>query len=190
MTKAAALLKRARENAHLTQTRLSELSGTAQSNIARAEAGHRHLKLDTLDKLLHATGHRLVLLPTTRLTVGDAAEDVRAALTTGNEDRAYRIVIQLADDLASEHGAERVALTVPPPTSTGQARYDAFIAGVVAHRLDEERLPLPAWLSSAPILDEPWCVDEWTDCDTAAAATPPRLRARNVIIGAYELASL
>jgi len=189
MPTAAALLNRARENAQLTQDQLGRRAGTSQPNIARTERGHSDVLAGTLDRWLHAAGHRLILIPSSRSTAADAAESALSSLGESNDERAYRSVIQLADDLAAEHGAERVALAVSPPRSTGDARYDAFIAGVVEYRLSEESLPLPTWLTTAPRLDAPWHVDPSNDPD-AIGATPAALRSRGVIIGDYELASV
>jgi transcriptional regulator with XRE-family HTH domain len=190
MPSAAHLLQRCRRGAALTQRALAELAGTPQPAIARAEAGRQDLTVTALDRLVHAAGWTLAVLPSQVGTVADAAESCARFLAAGDVDGPYRAVIQLADDLASESGAERVALTVTPPSQTGDRRYDAFIAGVVETRLDEQRLPRPRWLAFAPRLDEPWFVDQWSvDDPTIADRTPRRLRARGVIIDARELVS-
>jgi transcriptional regulator with XRE-family HTH domain len=96
-----------------------------------------------------------------------------------------RIVLQLADDLAREHGAQRVALTVAPPAPTGDLRLDAFIAGLTEHRLNQEHLPLPRWIADAARLDAPW---------TPAGVTPdhavPELAARGVLVDHTDLTSM
>ena len=120
----------------------------------------------------------------------DAADLVTAGLAAQNEDAPFRAVIQMADDLAREHGAERVVLTVNPPRSTGDVRFDAFLAGVVELRLDEERLPHPKWLAKAPRLAAQWFVADRLEGDQVTInATPTQLRARGVIIDAAELVS-
>ncbi|MFO0001879.1 MAG: helix-turn-helix domain-containing protein, partial [bacterium] len=55
---AAALLRRARQDAGLTQTRLAELADTAQSAIAAYEAGVREPNLPVLTRMLAASGMR------------------------------------------------------------------------------------------------------------------------------------
>lgn len=190
MTVAAGLLQRSRIGASLTQAALGTLARIPQSSIARAESGDQGLTVATLDRLVRAAGFRLTVIPTRGVTAADAAESVVEYLATHNEDGPYRSVIQLADDLAREHGAERVALTVTPPQPTGDIRYDAFIAGVVETRLDEERLPHPVWLATAARLNPPWFVDPWSTGDPPTIeATPDPLRERGVIIDAAELVS-
>jgi hypothetical protein len=73
-----------------------------------------------------------------------------AAERTGRRSPARAFVIQLADDLEAEHGAERVALAVAPPPTTNDERFDALIAGLTELRLEAEGLPLPKWLSKTP----------------------------------------
>lgn len=191
MTTAAALLREVRAGTRRTQADLERLSGVKQTAISRAERGRQDLTVAALERLVHAAGWRVTVLPTQAGSVADAADACRQHLAVGSEDGAYRAVIQLADWLASEHGAERVALTVTPPAPTGDRRYDAFIAGVVEHRLSEESLPYPKWLPTSARLAERWFVDITSTDDTAvAAATPPALLAHGVVIDAAELVSV
>jgi transcriptional regulator with XRE-family HTH domain len=191
MTTAAALLREVRAGTRRTQADLEQLSGVRQTAISRAERGRQDLTVAVLERLVHAAGWRVTVLPTQAGTVADAADACHQYLAVGSEDGAYRAVIQLADWLASEHGAERVALTVTPPAPTGDRRYDAFIAGVVEHRLSEESLPYPKWLPTSARLAERWFVDiASTDDHAVAAATPPALLAHGVVIDAAELVSV
>lgn len=185
---AQTLLIQARSIRQLTQAALAAAAKTPQPSVARTESGRRDLNVHTLDRLVHAAGCQLAILPSTRTTAAATSVAVRQAIGRHDEEAAYRAVIQLADDLAAEEGAERVALCVTPPTATGDVRYDAFIAGVVEHRLAAAELPLPKWVPIAPRLTQPWFVDEWGGND-AVAATPDALRDRGVIIGDYELVS-
>ena len=189
MTLAANLVRRSRIAAGLSQVALGERAGIPQSSIARAEASAQDLTVATLDRLVSASGHRLTVLPTRGLTAADAADLIAEALGT---DGSFRAVIQFNDDLAREHGAERVALSVGRPRLTGDARFDAFLAGVVETSLDEESLPHPRWLRDAPVLESLWFVaGDWLAGDFETIdSTPPALRARNVIIAAYDLKSL
>ena len=191
MTVAARLLRHARHSTPLSQSALAARVGFRQSNISRLESEGRDVNVDTLDRLLRAAGFRLAALPTQSASVAEASDSTARFVAADNEDGAYRAVIQLADDLAREHGAERVALTVAPPPPTGDERFDAFIAGVVDFRLAAERLPRPKWLTDGPRLDSPWFVDRWSIGNSSVIeATPPQLRTRGVIIDAAELASV
>jgi predicted transcriptional regulator len=55
------LIREARRTAGLTQVQLAERAGVAQSVIARLERGGGNPTLATLERVLHAAGHRLEL---------------------------------------------------------------------------------------------------------------------------------
>jgi predicted nucleotidyltransferase/DNA-binding XRE family transcriptional regulator len=57
----ARLLKRARVSADLSQTEVARRAGVAQSVISAYESGRREPSVPTLERLVRATGHRLVL---------------------------------------------------------------------------------------------------------------------------------
>lgn len=190
MSTAAILVRAARLAAGLTQSGVAARSHIAQPNISRLEAGSQGTSTETVERVVRACGFRLAVLPGVGLDVIGAADAVRSALVQGDEDRAYRVVIQLADDLESLHGAERVAACVAPPVPSGDERFDALIAGVVETRLDAEALPHPVWLRCMTPLATPWWVDHYTaGLDWVEEATPPPLRRRGVFIDAAELVS-
>jgi transcriptional regulator with XRE-family HTH domain len=56
-------LRAARQRAGLTQTQLASRSGTSQATISAYESGRKQPSLDTLDRLLSATGSRLAIVP-------------------------------------------------------------------------------------------------------------------------------
>lgn len=191
MNTSATLVRSARCSAGLTQHEVAARTRIAQPNIARAESGDREVSSATVERIVRASGFHLTVLPGVGLDAIEAAGHVRVALAEGNESRAYRFVIQLADDLAALHGAERVAACVAPPAPSGDLRFDAFIAGVVETRLEDEELPRPVWLRSVTPLSTPWWVDHYTaGADWIAEATPPPLRRLGVLIDASELQSV
>jgi transcriptional regulator with XRE-family HTH domain len=191
MTVASRILRQCRRSSSLTQSALAERIGFRQSNIARIESESRDVCVETLSRLVRSAGYRLTVSPSFGATAAEAADTVAEFLVIGNEDGAYRTVIQLADDLAREHGAERVGLTIAPPPATRDERYDAFIAGVVEVRLAEEGLPHPKWLIEGIPLVDLWFVDEWSVGNPATiASTPLPLRRRGVIVDAAELESV
>lgn len=191
MSVPATLIRASRLVSGLTQEEVAERSGILQPNVARAESSDRASSIETCERLLHAAGFRLAVLPGRGTDVFSIGIALRDAVEADKGDRAYRLVIQLADDLERLHGAERVAATVAPPAPSGDARYDAFVAGIVEARLDAEQLPHPLWLAGAPRLSSPWYVDGWSAVTGRKIedATPPALRRRGVFIDAAELDS-
>ncbi|MGP0110300.1 MAG: helix-turn-helix domain-containing protein [Acidimicrobiales bacterium] len=57
----AALLRQARRSASLSQTDVAKRAHVAQSVVSAYESGRREPALSTLERLVAATGHRLVL---------------------------------------------------------------------------------------------------------------------------------
>lgn len=53
----------ARQRKHISQRKLSELTGIKQPSIAKIESGKRIPKVDTLQKLLLAMGYTLKVVP-------------------------------------------------------------------------------------------------------------------------------
>jgi transcriptional regulator with XRE-family HTH domain len=176
----------------ISQRGLAARSGIAQPSIAALESGRHDATAGTIEDLVAAIGGRLTILPTRTRPVVEAGEDVAALVRAGRDDAAYRELIQIADDLAREHGALRVALTVTPPPPTGDPRFDAFLAALVEHRLAEERLPRPAWTCDAHrVLTEPWFVVDLAAYRAKAKRTsPPSFRKHNVFVNAAELESV
>jgi transcriptional regulator with XRE-family HTH domain len=61
MSDAAILIRKARIDAHLSQTALARRLGVSQAAIAKLERASSNPTVDTLDDVLWATGHRLTL---------------------------------------------------------------------------------------------------------------------------------
>jgi transcriptional regulator with XRE-family HTH domain len=189
MTTAARLLRQARRARGLSQRQLASSAREHQSSIADFERGKHDPGVDRLDELVGRLGYGLTVLPTRRRTVADAADAIYQWLRSREPDRAYRELIQLNDDLASEKGALRVALAVTPPPLVGDRRFDAFIAALVEYRLRPERLPVPEWTSDASRrLEEPWTVDDFAGPEVKAV-TPKPFRDRRIFLDPAELTS-
>jgi transcriptional regulator with XRE-family HTH domain len=75
----------ARSHARLSQRDLAARTGIAQPTIARIESGVVSPRLDTLDRLLSATGSGLELAP--RIGTGVDRTLIRAALRRSPEER-------------------------------------------------------------------------------------------------------
>ena len=91
------LIHEARRRAGLTQAELAVLAGTAQSGIARWEAGRTAVSLDDVIRLVRLCGFDLevMLLPRDE---SDIAQATRLAGLTGQErmDRHARLARQLS----------------------------------------------------------------------------------------------
>jgi transcriptional regulator with XRE-family HTH domain len=61
MSSAASVIRKARTEAALTQAQLAARAGLTQSAIARLERGSSNPTVATLDNVIAASGHRLIL---------------------------------------------------------------------------------------------------------------------------------
>jgi transcriptional regulator with XRE-family HTH domain len=142
------VIQAARLASGLSQREVSSISGVAQSTVSDVESGRRVPSAITVERLLRATGHQLIAIPTRRADAAAAAEGIARSLTARRGDHAVRHFIQLADDLGAERGGIRFALSITEPVPTGAEHWDAAIAALVEHRLQEEGLPLPSWVET------------------------------------------
>lgn len=147
MTDAGALLRAARSSRRLTQEQLADRAGVDQARVSRSESGRESPRFDTVDRLLAGAGYRLYAAPTRRDDVATTAGRIRQSLEQGDRHTALRHLIQLSDDLLAEKGLVRGVLAVSPPGTTGEKVWDAALAAVTAWRLNEDQIPLPAWVS-------------------------------------------
>jgi transcriptional regulator with XRE-family HTH domain len=93
----AAGLRSARERAGVTQSALAEATGTSQATISAYENGRVAPSIETLERLLAATGSRLAIEPAPPPAVlPSPAEQRRAARTLAD-------VIALAEALPAQH---------------------------------------------------------------------------------------
>jgi transcriptional regulator with XRE-family HTH domain len=190
---AATLLRQARRAADLSQRDLAARAKTNQPNIAVVESGRRDPLVDTLDHLLHATGHRLALIPARAPTAadvaGELAETRRRAPGSGRDSRALRQLIGFSDALTAQPPDIRVALCVTRPAPSGDRRYDAALAALVDHHLGGNGLPVPAWADPGLTRsEEPWAPSPFVDPDVDDI--PEAFRRRNILLAASELESV
>jgi len=181
---AAQLLRSARESAALTQTELSRRAGTSQSDISFVERGQRSPSVATLERLLGASRHSLLAIPTTGPDASTTGARIESAISSARADVALRALIDYSDALASVYGTDRIALTLARPARTGAAVWDAALAAVADHWLSELRLPQPTWVDDADrylsALTEPIVYPNAPRIDHADI--PPAFLRRNVAL--------
>ncbi len=99
------MLRSARRTSGLTQRELADLAGIPQSSIARIERGATVPRLDTMQRLLEATGHRLEVEP--RLGRGVDRTLIRELLGLTPDQRG-RAAMQAGQALASFRAEARI----------------------------------------------------------------------------------
>jgi transcriptional regulator with XRE-family HTH domain len=110
----ASLLREARLEAGLTQAELAERSGTSQATLCAYERGQKSPSTATLERILAATGRRLVTEPTSRTVRSPGAAMLAQA------GRTLEQVIELASELPTNHQRGRMFPGLPrhPATRT------------------------------------------------------------------------
>ncbi len=187
----ATLSESARQSRGVSQSSLAHSSGHFAANISAIESGRRVPRVDTLDRLLRATGARLTISPTLRVTALEVAAEIRVALKVGDTSGAFRAWLAFNDDLANETPTNRVVITAFAPATTGDPVYDAAIAALVEYRLAEVTAPLPGWLASAPVIAEPTVLTDsrYITADDLGVVPEP-FRRRGVLIDVDSLQSV
>lgn len=181
----------ARRARGIPQSRVAADSGNPAANISAIETGRRVPRVDTLDRILRASGARLGVVPTVRAGALEASADIRRALGEGDRRRAFRAWLALNDALAAETAVNRVVLSAFPPEPTGDELYDAAIAALVEHRLLEASAPLPDWVTAAPRLRESRLLtDSPYVTESELGAVPTSFARRGVLIDELSLQSV
>ena len=187
---AAALLRRARHDAGLTQTRLAELADTVQSAIAAYEAGTREPTLPVLTRMLAAAGMRLELDITPDQSVYrmcDLARDI-VAVKPSDEKRRLRLVFEFLRGV-NDDAPPLALLLVVEPMLTGDERFDALLGALAEHLCVHANIDPPAWVHEpSRFLDRAWWVSNLASARASALVhTPASLRRRGVMIDRRDL---
>lgn len=106
-------LRAARQRAGMTQTQLASRSGTSQATISAYESGRKQPSLDTLDRLLSATGSRLAI-------VGDAPAVVQpSALQHARVGAELVDVLAVAQAMPTRQGRRLAFSPLAPRVTLG-----------------------------------------------------------------------
>lgn len=142
---ASTLLRSSRLTSGITQGDLAVRAKTSQPDISSIESGKRIPTVDTLERLLRQTGHRIIAIPGAGVDAAETAERIASATS---RDSALRAFLDYSDSLAAATGVDRVVLGIAEPHSTGSTGWDAALAALVDFWLSKSRLPKPEWINS------------------------------------------
>ena len=90
-----------------------------------------------------------------QVSLGPAGVGV-AALRRDREEDALRLLFGFADDFRGSSRPGRVALLHEAPPTTGDARFDAALAGTAEFFAREGAIPTPKWVDDPNRFVEPW----------------------------------
>jgi transcriptional regulator with XRE-family HTH domain len=188
-----ALIHDARQAAGITQLELAGRAGTAQPAVAAYESGARTPNLATLERLLGACEYDVEVLARPRVRRGAASlaelgETIKADLEQGNEQDALRLLFGFADDFRGSSRPGRIALLGEEPAPTGDARFDAALAGVAELFASEAAITAAPWVNGPRRFVEPWWfVASRPEFHAYTLAHTPALLARHGVFMAREV---
>jgi transcriptional regulator with XRE-family HTH domain len=156
-----ALIRDARQIAGLTQVELARRAGTAQPAVAAYESGARTPTLSTLRRLLDACEHDVDVLARPRMRRGAAslaelASTIKDDLEGSREVDALRLLFGFADDFNGSSRPGRIALLRTEPSSTGDSRFNAALAGLAEFFSAQAGVLAPDWVDAPDRFVEPW----------------------------------
>lgn len=183
-------LRSRRWDAGLTLQQVARAAGTAEANVSAYERGTKTASDRTLQRLVAAIDagansevHRAQLL-----TVPATAAALRRGLRRGWATAdLLRLVRQMRSDAAHlPRGADRAAFYAEPST-TGDPRWDAMLAGAVDDLAVRDGVPAPAW-TRGKVLGRFWFVtDEPALRAYVFAHSPMALQVRGVLVDPADL---
>jgi transcriptional regulator with XRE-family HTH domain len=186
---ASTLLRSSRLASGITQRDLAARAKTSQPEISTIESGKKIPTVETLERLLRQTGHRIIAVPGAGVDSAETADRIGSAKS---RDSALRAFLDYSDSLAAATGVDRVVLGIAEPHSTGSAAWDAALAALVDYWLSKSRLPKPEWINSlSRFLAAPQSpqLGEY-DLAPELDAVPAEFRRRNVLVERATLESV
>jgi transcriptional regulator with XRE-family HTH domain len=189
---ASALLRSSRLASGISQGDLALRAKTSQPEISTIESGKRVPTVDTLERLLRQTGHRIIAVPGTGTDAAETADRIARAIARPTDDSALRAFLDYSDSLSRATGVDRVVLGIAEPRPTGSRDWDAGLAALVDYWFSKSRLPEPAWISSPSRSLTTPSAPHLTDYDLKPdrANVPPEFLRRNVLIERSTLESV
>ena len=188
---AGELVRQAREEAGLSRRALAARAGVPTSTVSRIEAGSSDPTVTMLSRLIAASGRHLSLSL-------DAIQDrpqrfAIEVLTEAYTPDAERRKVNWARlrgflDQLTEHRELTAEAIESPPRRTGDATFDALLAGIAEKLADDAGIPRPRWTRSVPPSPTPWeAPGTPARVERARAQAPAQLAARNIWLAAQDL---
>lgn len=182
----ATLVRDLRRDAGLSLRELASASALAVSTIHRTERGELHPTVETLERIVSATGRRLRfdVPPNSSGSVLGLGLVLRQELRDGEEPSVVRRAAELTSRLASAPSSlcSRKLLAEPPPV--GVSEWDAFLGGFAEWLAVRGGVEAPAWTESpSRFLDHGWWVTSMLSMRAwEYAGTPVALQRRGVFL--------
>jgi transcriptional regulator with XRE-family HTH domain len=175
----------------LTAKQVAALTGTSETNVAAYERGVKSPNAVTEQRLLTAieggTSHPAVTYGL--LTAPGTAAAIRAGLRSG-WPKADLLRLIRENRANSRHVRPGDPVFFGPPTTTGDARWDAFLAGSTENLLLRSHAAVPHWVAGHVLPTWWFFTDNPNYHAYAFAHSPASLKLRGVMIDAESLESV
>jgi hypothetical protein len=152
------------------------------------ESGQVDPGLGSVRRYLEAIGGRLEVRTVSEpsefspMTLADLARRARRQVADG--EAMLRMCLQFIDDFREAAAPVRAALLETPPRSTGDGRWDAFLAALAEHLAYHHGLHIPRWTArDGTVLRRWWFLSDLPSVKAAALAeSPAAFRRRGIFI--------
>jgi transcriptional regulator with XRE-family HTH domain len=183
----------ARREAGLTLSQVARAAGTAETNVSAYERGSKRPCAATARRLkvAIAAGRASPIHRNSLLTLPAAAAALRVGLRHGWPTAdLLRLVREMVSNSKWVDSAEDIEAFFAQPSTTGDQRWDAMLAGVAEHLSLRAGREAPAW-TAGHALRPLWFVGSVPGLDSMALAnSAPSLRVRGVVIDQESLTSV
>lgn len=144
---AAELLRSIRADTGLSVRALAEAAGVAVSTVHRIERGELQPTVEMLRRIVEAAGMRIRLEPELdhAASVFGLARVIGADRSRNNRDRRVRRAAEFADRFRHVDAATQRRMVAAEPPSTGDRRWDVFVAALAEWLSVQANLTTPAW---------------------------------------------
>nr|WP_275402604.1 helix-turn-helix domain-containing protein [Streptomyces sp. SID13031] len=183
------MVREAREYAGLSRSALAVKAGVPTSTVSRIEDGSSDPTLTMLARLVAAAGKHLSVSVSARQPTKPAIELLVGAHQPDATNRKvdWTQLRGFLDQLAAHPELAADAIEAPP-SRTGNAAFDALLAGIAEKVADDAGIPRPRWTRSVPPAPAPWTPPGTpARVRQARAAAPAQLAARNIWLAAKDL---
>jgi transcriptional regulator with XRE-family HTH domain len=180
------LVKELRLDSGLSLRELAVASELAASTIHRTERGELHPTVNTLERIVSATGHRLRIdaRPESAGSVLGLSMVLRRELSDQKGISVVRRAAELASRFDAAQSASRGRMLMAEPPPVGAVEWDAFLGGFAEWLAVRSGMEAPAWTESpSRFLDRGWWVTPMVSMRAwEFAGTPVSLQRRGVFL--------
>ncbi|MGC1511894.1 MAG: helix-turn-helix domain-containing protein [Acidimicrobiales bacterium] len=144
---ASELVHQARAHANLSVRALAQASGVAASTIHRIEQGELNPTVAMLERIVEASGMRLHIEAQDdyAASVLGLARSIHKDINRGDTSSPVRKAAELAHRFHHAEGHTRHRMIAAEPPTTGDARWDAFVAALAEWLAVQAGDHVPQW---------------------------------------------